>query len=58
MDANNTDMLAFPDMDDSMKDRLKVDEKKIEGMIRSLEEVALQPDPEGKYCMRLHVKTG
>ncbi len=28
MDANNTDMLAFPDMDDSMKDRLKVDEKK------------------------------
>ncbi len=53
MDANNTDMLAFPDMDDSMKDRLKVDEKKIEGMIRSLEEVALQPDPEGKILYEL-----
>lgn len=48
MEANRFDMLAFPDMDDSMRDRLKVDEKKIEGMIRSLEEVALQDDPEGK----------
>jgi len=41
-------MLAFPNMDDSMKDRLKVDEQKIDAMIRSLEEVAKQPDPEGK----------
>lgn len=45
---NKRDMDAFPDMDASMKDRLKVDEKKIEGMIRSLHEVASQPDPEGK----------
>jgi glutamate-5-semialdehyde dehydrogenase len=48
MEANRSDMLAFPDMDESMRDRLKVDEKKIEGMIRSLEEVAQQADPEGK----------
>ena len=48
MEANRSDMQAFPDMDDSMRDRLKVDEQKIEGMIRSLEEVALQDDPEGK----------
>ena len=41
-------MQAFPGMDDSMKDRLKVDDKKIDGMIRSLEEVASQPDPEGR----------
>ena len=44
-EANEADMHAFPDMDASMEDRLRVDEKKIDGMIRSLEEVALQPDP-------------
>ncbi|WP_019539063.1 glutamate-5-semialdehyde dehydrogenase [Proteiniphilum acetatigenes] len=48
MKVNEADISAFPDMDDSMLDRLKVDEKKINGMIRSLEEVASQPDPEGK----------
>ncbi|MDR2815372.1 MAG: glutamate-5-semialdehyde dehydrogenase [Proteiniphilum sp.] len=47
-EANEADMRAFPGMDDSMKDRLRVDEKKIGGMIRSLEEVASQSDPEGK----------
>lgn len=46
--ANATDMDAFPDMDASMRDRLKVDGKKIDAMIRSLEEVAAQADPEGK----------
>ena len=48
MRANAADMATFPDMDDSMRDRLKVDEQKIDGMIRSLEEVASQSDPEGK----------
>lgn len=48
MEANRSDMLAFPDMDDAMRDRLKVDERKIEGMMQALEEVALQDDPEGK----------
>ena len=48
IEANRSDMQAFPDMDDSMRDRLKVDDQKIEAMIRSLEEVALQDDPEGK----------
>lgn len=48
MEANTTDMNTFPEMDDSMKDRLKVDYKKIDGMIQSLEEVAAQSDPEGK----------
>ncbi len=47
-EANKADINAFPEMDDSMKDRLKVDDKKIDGMIQSLEEVASQPDPEGK----------
>lgn len=48
LDANNVDMNSYPDMDDSMKDRLKVDEKKIDGMIQSLEDVAAQTDPEGQ----------
>jgi glutamate-5-semialdehyde dehydrogenase len=47
-EANEADMCAFPYMDDSTRDRLRVDEKKIDGMIRSLDEVASQPDPEGK----------
>jgi glutamate-5-semialdehyde dehydrogenase len=59
--ANSADIDAFPDMDDSMRDRLKVDDIKIEGMIRSLEEVAAQADPEGKTIYeftrkdRLHI---
>ena len=35
-------------MDESMKDRLKVDDSKIDGMINSLKEVSHQVDPEGK----------
>ncbi|HCC85591.1 MAG TPA: glutamate-5-semialdehyde dehydrogenase [Porphyromonadaceae bacterium] len=48
LEANRSDMLAFPDMDEAMRDRLKVDDRKIEGMMQALEEVALQDDPEGK----------
>ena len=45
---NRLDLHAFSGMDESMKDRLKVDETKIDGMIRSLLEVAEQNDPESK----------
>ena len=45
---NALDMDSFADMDESMKDRLKVDENKVDGMIRSLREVAEQEDPEGR----------
>ena len=48
MRANGADMEAFPHMDASMHDRLKIDDNKIAGMIHSLEEVAAQADPEGK----------
>ncbi len=48
MEANEADKLAFPDMDDSMIDRLIVDNSKIDAMIRSLKEVASQSDPEGR----------
>ena len=45
---NALDMDSPADMDESVKDRLKVDENKVDGMIRSLREVAEQEDPEGK----------
>ena len=48
LSKNELDMNSFADMDESMKDRLKVDENKVDGMIRSLREVAEQDDPEGK----------
>lgn len=48
MEANEADARAFPDMDESMMDRLRVDNNKIDGMIRSLDEVAAQSDPEGR----------
>ncbi|MGI6573669.1 MAG: glutamate-5-semialdehyde dehydrogenase [Fermentimonas sp.] len=48
IEANEKDGRAFPDMDASMRDRLKVDDRKIDGMIRSLEEVAAMADPEGR----------
>ena len=51
--ANQLDIKSFPDMDESMMDRLKVDNKKIDGMILSLEEVAGQADPEGKELYSL-----
>src|SRR5690554_3968132 len=53
--ANNRDVESYPNMDASMLDRLKVNNKKIDGMIQSLEEVALQPDPEGKELYK-HVR--
>ena len=48
LDANQTDMDSVSDADISMKDRLKVDGAKVDGMIQSLQEVAQQIDPEGK----------
>lgn len=48
IEANVKDINTYPDMDESMKDRLKVDDTKIDGMIKSLFEVAKQVDPEGK----------
>lgn len=46
--ANELDIHFFPDMDASMKDRLRVDNKKIDGMIHAVEDMAALPDPEGK----------
>lgn len=48
LEANQTDMDSVSDADISMKDRLKVDGAKVDGMIQSLQEVAQQVNPEGK----------
>lgn len=45
---NIIDLNSIDGDDISMKDRLKVDSVKIDGMIKSLNEVALQNDPEGR----------
>ncbi|MDR1518025.1 MAG: glutamate-5-semialdehyde dehydrogenase [Dysgonamonadaceae bacterium] len=48
IEANQLDAEAYPEMDDALKDRLKVDGKKIDAMSQSLIEVAGLEDPEGK----------
>ncbi|MDO5522934.1 MAG: glutamate-5-semialdehyde dehydrogenase [Bacteroidia bacterium] len=58
LQKNELDMRAYSDMDESMRDRLKVDENKVDGMIRSLREVASQDDPEGKTLYELTRQDG
>ncbi|MDR1743544.1 MAG: glutamate-5-semialdehyde dehydrogenase [Dysgonamonadaceae bacterium] len=48
IEANRLDAEAHPDMDDALRDRLKVDGKKIAAMSESLIKVAELEDPEGK----------
>ncbi|MFA6838762.1 MAG: glutamate-5-semialdehyde dehydrogenase [Dysgonamonadaceae bacterium] len=48
IDANLLDRSALIDTDESMQDRLKVDDTKIDGMSRSLKEVAQMDEPVGK----------
>ncbi len=45
--ANATDMNNYDGEDIAMRDRLKVDDSKIDGMIESLEQLASQDDPVG-----------
>ncbi|GAA3512229.1 gamma-glutamyl phosphate reductase [Aquimarina addita] len=45
--ANLKDMQAYKDEDLAMKDRLKVDQTKIDGMILSLKQLSHQKDPVG-----------
>jgi len=46
--ANNKDFAEHKGLDLSLAERLKVDEGKIQTMIRSLQESADKPDPDGK----------
>lgn len=45
--ANQIDLDSYAGGDISMRDRLKVDQSKIDGMILSLEQLAFEPDPLG-----------
>lgn len=45
--ANKVDMDSYTGDDISMRDRLKVDQAKIDGMILSLQQLAAQEDPLG-----------
>lgn len=55
---NKTDMQSVSELDASMKDRLKVDETKVEDMIQSLHDVAAQVNPEGKILYEHTRKDG
>lgn len=45
---NKQDLEAAKDLDATLYDRLKVDERKVAGMIKSIEEVLQKADPEGE----------
>lgn len=47
LEANAADLAACPPDDPVIVDRLKVNDEKIDAMIRSVESVAAQEDPEG-----------
>ncbi|SHI66663.1 glutamate-5-semialdehyde dehydrogenase [Pseudozobellia thermophila] len=47
LEANKTDMDSYAGDDIAMRDRLKVDQAKIDGMILSLQQLAAQEDPLG-----------
>ncbi len=47
LDANNKDMEGYNGEDLAMRDRLKVDDSKIDGMVLSLQQLAQQDDPLG-----------
>ncbi|MEO5858070.1 MAG: glutamate-5-semialdehyde dehydrogenase [Pyrinomonadaceae bacterium] len=53
--ANATDLAACPPDDAVIVDRLKVNDAKIDAMIRSVESVAAQADPEG-FVISSHVR--
>ena len=48
LDANRLDMEEAASLSDSKKDRLKLDEARLEGTARALEEIAELPDPVGE----------
>lgn len=58
MEANREDIRAFSGTDESMMDRLIVDNNKIDAMIRSLTDVAAQSDPEGRVLYELERTDG
>ncbi len=58
LEANEKDMKGFDQQDIAMYDRLKVDHKKINGMVISLEQLAAQKDPVGIERFRFRHENG
>ena len=52
LDANAADMAQAGDLSAAMRDRLSLDERRIEGIARGLDEVASLPDPVGTELAR------
>lgn len=48
IEANAKDVIATPDLDPTLLDRLKIDDKKVDGMIASIQEVIELDDPQSK----------
>lgn len=46
--ANQKDVAAYQGRDESMLDRLKVNEKKVQGMIAAVQQAIALDDPDGK----------
>ncbi|WP_149303995.1 glutamate-5-semialdehyde dehydrogenase [Pareuzebyella sediminis] len=57
-DANAIDIETYVGEDIAMRDRLKVDDDKIAGMVRSLQELASQEDPLGKERFKFTHENG
>ena len=56
--ANQKDLKAFDRDDQALYDRLLVDEKKIDGMIKAIAEVKAQSDPVGQVISDLALENG
>jgi glutamate-5-semialdehyde dehydrogenase len=57
MAENQKDMERMPD-GDPKKDRLFLNEKRIQGLADSLRDVALLPDPSGQVLLEREIETG
>ncbi len=56
--ANTEDLNAARDLTPALRDRLALDEKRIEAMARGIEDVAALPDPVGRELARWQVPSG
>lgn len=56
--ANNTDLEAFGETEGAMFDRLIVDNKKVDGMIKSVKEVMEQEDPVSQIISHRKLESG
>lgn len=58
LEANQKDLKAFQKEDQALYDRLVVNESKIDGMIKAIEEVKAQKDPVGKEISNVTLESG